>query len=532
VLASAEDASGASGAASAAGSRRLECFYTSSDPALTPAELRRFLRSRVPEFMVPGAIEHLAAMPLLPNGKIDRQRLRGMAAAAPPDPIGSPAALEEPRGDVERRVAALVAETLGAASVPLHESFFDLGANSLSMARLHHLLGKEFPGQVSLAELFGHPTVARLAALLAPAASGSAASAASPGSAGSAGREVAIIGMAGRFPGARDLAELWANLLSGRSSVGPLPESRLDLLRRGYPQPLSAAAFSPAGYLEDIDLFDPLFFNLSPGEAEVVDPQQRLFLEVAYEALESAGYASDAVFGSETGVFLGDAVNQYGMILPRFSGAALPGNRPAVIAGRAAYTFNLLGPVLNVDTACSSGLVALHLAVNALRGGECEMALVGGSDLLVAPPLKANPYADIGIASPSGTVRPFDAEADGTVRGEGVIALLLKPLARAMDDGDHVWAVIRGSAVNHDGLSNGLTAPNPVAQERVIARAFAAAGVEAESISYIEAHGTGTRLGDPVEIAGLTAAFGRSTERRAFCPLGSVKANLGHLNNL
>jgi amino acid adenylation domain-containing protein len=521
VLASAEEV---------AGSRQLECFYTSSDPTLTPAELRRFLRSRVPEFMVPGRIHQLAAMPLLQHGKVDRQKLRRMADETPERPAVSGAG-EEPRSELERQIAALVAETLGSASVPLHASFFDLGANSLSMARLHYLLGKELPGRVSLGQLFGNPTVARLAGLVA----GPETVTAAPGrglSRAAACREVAVIGMAGRFPGAGSLDELWANLLAARSSIGSMPAGRLALLQRGYPRPIEAERFSRAGYLEGIDLFDPLFFNLSPGEAELVDPQQRLFLEVAYEALESAGYASDEVFGSETGVFLGDAVNQYGMILPRFSGAALPGNRPAVIAGRTSYTFNLLGPALNVDTACSSSLVALHLACNSLRSGECGMALVGGSDLLIAPPLKDNPYADVGIGSKSETVRPFDAEADGTVRGEGVIALLLKPLDRALADGDHVWAVIKGSAVNQDGLSNGLTAPNPAAQERVIARAFEAAGVGADSISYLEGHGTGTRLGDPIEIAGLTAAFRRSTERRGFCPIGSVKANLGHLNSL
>lgn len=351
--------------------------------------------------------------------------------------------------------------------------------------------------------------------------------------------DIAIIGMAGRFAWANDLAEFWANLLLGRDCIREFPSNRradTDRYLRQAGLRDEAATYVPGAYLENIDQFDYGFFKISPKEASLMDPNQRLFLEIAWQALEDAGYGGHKLKGSRTGIYLGfssDLHAEYKRMVmdleAESASLAIPGNIKSIIASRIAYLLDFKGPSMLVDTACSSALTALHLACRALRAGECEQALVGGVKINFLP-VEA-PEEGIGIQASDYRAHTFDDASDGTGSGEGVGAVLLKPLSRAVEDHDYIYAVVKGSAVNQDGASIGITAPNSLAQADVIERAWLDAGVDPETIGYIEAHGTGTRLGDPIEIDGITRAFRKYTGKRQFCGIGSVKTNIGHLDN-
>ncbi|WP_447963624.1 type I polyketide synthase [Nitrospira sp. Ecomares 2.1] len=351
------------------------------------------------------------------------------------------------------------------------------------------------------------------------------------------GLEVAIVGMAGRFPGANNLDEFWRNLHGGVESVSTL--SREELLESG----VEAKVLDRTNYvraravLDEVDLFDAKFFNMTPKEAEIMDPQQRLFLECAWETLERGGYDPEQYQGL-IGVFAGSSTSGYLFnLFPRrillqsaADMAAMLGVEKDSLSTRVSYKLNLEGPSLAVQTACSTSLVAVHLACQALLSGECDMALAGGVSISV-PQKVGYLYQEGGIVSPDGHCRTFDADAEGTVGGSGVGLVLLKRLQEAEADGDHIFAVIKGSAINNDGAAKvGYTAPRIEGQAKVIRAAHLASGVTADSISYVEAHGTGTPMGDPIEVEALTQAFRASTVRTGFCALGSVKTNIGHLD--
>ncbi|MDO5611879.1 MAG: beta-ketoacyl synthase N-terminal-like domain-containing protein [Paracoccus sp. (in: a-proteobacteria)] len=349
------------------------------------------------------------------------------------------------------------------------------------------------------------------------------------------GLEIAIIGMAGRFPGAPDIATFWRNIRDGVDCI-----SRLDpdeLRARGIPDTvLNAPDFVAAGAaVAGSDSFDAAFFGYSPAEAELLDPQQRIFLECAWNALEDAGYAPDACT-VPVGVYAAAGMNGYLLNLyanqhlrERVTGYEIfIANDKDFLATRAAYKLNLRGPAVTVQTACSSSLVAVHMAAQALIAGECDMALAGGVALSRQDGYRAMAGS---ILSPTGQCRAFDATADGTVAGNGVGLVVLKRLEDALSQGDDISAIIRGSAINNDGAGKAsFTAPDVDAQADVIAAAQAAAGVGPDSITCIEAHGTGTSLGDPVELTALTRAFRQGTDRTGYCAIGSVKTNIGHLD--
>ncbi|MFC4101266.1 beta-ketoacyl synthase N-terminal-like domain-containing protein [Paenibacillus xanthanilyticus] len=349
-------------------------------------------------------------------------------------------------------------------------------------------------------------------------------------------KEIAIIGMSVQLPGANTIDELWERLAGGEDAIRPLPPAR-QRDSRPFVQAFTAlrtedASFSHGGYLDEVDRFDYGLFQLSPKEAALMDPNQRLFLEAAWEAIEDAGYGGSRITGSRTGVYLGYADwPVYGQYIskhhPGDIGTASIGNTPSIMASRISYLLDLQGPAVLVDTACSSSLVALHLACMAIRGGECDMAIAGGVKLCLMP---VDGVFEIGIESAARVTRTFDDRADGTVWGEGTAVYLLKPLDQALRDGDAVHAVIKGSAMNNDGASAGITAPNAAAQERLLTQAWKDAGIDPATIAYVEAHGTGTRLGDPIEADGLTRAFRRYTDRRQFCAIGSAKSHIGHLD--
>jgi phthiocerol/phenolphthiocerol synthesis type-I polyketide synthase E len=339
---------------------------------------------------------------------------------------------------------------------------------------------------------------------------------------------IAVIGMAGRFPGARNLHDFWHNLSGGVESITFLPS-----------QAAQEPDFVPAtAYLDDIELFDAEFFSVTPHEATIMDPQHRVFLECAWEALESAGYNPET-YPEAIGVYAGATINTYLLFHLAPNPAALHnldplqiniGNAGDFLTTRVSYKLNLKGPSHLVQSACSTSLVAVHIACQSLLNQECDMALAGGISINLGQRAGYR-YTEGGMVSPDGHCRAFDAAAQGTIFGSGVGIVVLKRLADALADGDCIHAVIRGSAINNDGgWKVGYTAPSVDGQAQVITEALANAGVSSETIGYIEAHGTGTPLGDPIEIQALTKAFRARTEKNGFCAIGSLKTNIGHLD--
>lgn len=338
---------------------------------------------------------------------------------------------------------------------------------------------------------------------------------------------IAIVGAACTYPGGcNDPAALWRLLRTGGSAIGPVPSDR-------WPIEAGSTARSGGFLIDPCPFsFDAAFFDISPAEAQAMDPQQRLLLEVGWRALETAGIAVEPATGLPIGVFVAIGTTDYqGARLWRPKHAdtfTATGLSFAAAAGRLSYSFGLVGPSLAVDTACSSSLVAFHLACQAIRAGDCETALVAGVNALLAPNLFSC-LETMSLLSPDGRCRPFDAEGNGYVRAEGCGAVVLKPLARARRDGDDILALCRGSAVNQDGRTGSLTAPSGLAQRRVIAKALARAHLAPDAIDYVEAHGTGTPLGDAVELEALAASYADGRDRRSPLLVGSIKANIGHL---
>ncbi len=349
---------------------------------------------------------------------------------------------------------------------------------------------------------------------------------------------IAIIGMACRFPGGGSSPEdFWRVLRDGVDAIREVPGDRWDIESLYHPDPDAPGRMSSrwGGFIDGWDLFDPHFFGISPREAQGMDPQQRVFLEVAWEALERAGQSPDRLHGSATGVFAGVCNSDYGQLLMRCDLAGLDayfasGNAFSVLTGRLSYILGLQGPAVSVDTACSSSLVAVHLACQSLRLGECRMAITGGVNYIGAPEVTIA-LSKAHMMAPDGRCKAFDAAADGFVRGEGCGLVVLKRLSDAEADGDTVLAVIRGSATNQDGRSSGLTAPNGPSQEAVIAAALGNANLSALDVDYVEAHGTGTSLGDPIEARALGGAYGAGRTSTNPLAVGSVKTNIGHLES-
>ncbi len=362
-------------------------------------------------------------------------------------------------------------------------------------------------------------------------------------------REIAVIGIGVRLPMADSSHAFWDNILNMRNCFTAIGRERARISET-YRNPHYAEFVempptegdmedtleqTMGAFISDIDKFDSGFFGIPPKEAKYIDPTQRIFMEVAWEAVEDAGYGAGRIQNTRTGIFVGkDYTNtlNYKYITAADS-MKMTGTWEGILASRLSYAFNLKGPAMVIDTACSSGLVALHEACNALRSGECEMAIAGG--VAVGAGSVGSAEEDTGISGLGAVtakdqrVRTFDKKSSGSVFGEGVLAFMLKPLAAAQRDKDVIYAVIKGSAINCDGKSSGITAPNPLAQEEVIVEAWKRAGVQPDTIDYVEAHGTGTLLGDPIEVQGLCNAFSRFTEKKQFCGIGSVKTNIGHL---
>ncbi|MRN51863.1 SDR family NAD(P)-dependent oxidoreductase [Paenibacillus monticola] len=345
--------------------------------------------------------------------------------------------------------------------------------------------------------------------------------------------DIAVIGMSGRFPGASDLNMFWNNLTRGVDSVTGIPQNRWRYESGGSQLKASGKPLQcdRGGFIDGIDEFDPLFFNISPREAELMDPQQRIFLQTAWHAIEDAGYAPEDLSGSKCGVFTGATQGDYYLNIRNsdreLDSQVLTGYSNSILAARISYFLNLKGPSIPIDTACSASLVAVHQACQSIMHGDSEWALAGGIYLLSTPEMHEMTEKG-GMLSPEGKCKAFSHDADGFVPGEGVGVVLLKPLAAAIRDHDHIYGIIKGSAINQDGKTNGITAPSAVSQHRLQNDCYQRYGIDPDSISYLEAHGTGTQLGDPIEISALSKTFAQYTSRKQFCAIGSVKANIGH----
>ncbi|NQZ10284.1 MAG: SDR family NAD(P)-dependent oxidoreductase, partial [Algicola sp.] len=342
-------------------------------------------------------------------------------------------------------------------------------------------------------------------------------------------KQIAIVGLGGKYPQADNLDEFWDNLKTGRDCVTEIPAERWDQAaffdeRRNQP----GKSYSKwGGFINDVDKFDSIFFNIAPKEAELTDPQERLFIETVWQTIEDAGYSKSSLSGKRIGVYVGVMWGQYELLGAGQGNALIPGSSYASIANRVSYFFNFNGPSMALDTMCSSSLTAIHMASEEIRRGEIDAAIAGGVNVSIHP----NKYLTMSqgnFAASDGKCRSFGAGGDGYVPGEGVGAIMLKPLDVALQDGDQVYGIIKSSAINHGGKTNGYTVPNPVAQGELIEAALNKANIDASSISYIETHGTGTSLGDPIEITGLSKAFGGRSQA---CPIGSVKSNIGHLES-
>ncbi len=524
-------------------SPELVAYYTLRRGALDPtvAELRAHCGAVLPAHMVPSRFRRIEAIPRTPNGKVDRGALPApLVDASEASASSAPA---RPRSDVERVLLEIWCSVLGISSAGIHDNFFELGGTSLTAFSVAAQIGRRLGIEIPVLELFEQPTIADLAQRLVgrqahattvrdayDRARARRRTAASP-----TAFDVAIVGAAGRFPGARDLDELWANLRDGRETVTTFRRDELDPLvpRQDRDDP----SYVPArGILDDIDKFDAAFFGISPNEAELMAPQLRVFLEVAWEAFENAGYVGEKIPGP-VGVWAGMGNNFYYVhnVLTRPDKLALMGEIAAEIANekdhvapRVSHKLNLTGPSLSVHAACATTLIVIENAYQALVTHQVDAALAGGIDIRT-PQKSGQRYEEGGVFSIDGHCRPFDAEASGTMFGEGVGAVVLKRLDDAVRDGDTIHAIIKGAAVNHDGGRKvSYLAPSVDGQARVIAAALALGDVHPDTISYVEAHGTATPIGDPIEVEALTRVYRVFTQRRRYCAIGSIKGNFGH----
>jgi phthiocerol/phenolphthiocerol synthesis type-I polyketide synthase D len=459
-------------------------------------------------------------------------------------------------GQLEQWLASLVAERCGLDPVgveldrPLAEYGFSSRDSVELVGRLEDLLDRAVPNTL----LWQHPTIKGIATALLgdadtagsssppaedgaePAADPSAQDGAEPAVDLSRRRRrepIAVVGLGCRLPG--DIAgpdALWELLERGGDAVGSLPPERWPLARSAAEAQVLERISRSGGFLSDVVGFDAAFFAVSPGEAQRMDPQQRMVLEVGWEALEHAGIAPEALRGSRTGVFVGVCASEYGhrslSELDRVDAWSGTGGALSVTANRLSYALDLRGPSVAVDTACSSSLVAVHLGIQSLESGESDLVLAAGANLLLGPAVTAA-FHEMGVISPSGRCRPFSADADGIVRAEGVGVVVLKRLSDAQADGDRILAVLPGSAINQDGRSNGLTAPNAEAQEELLRRAYIDCGIDPREVDYVEAHGTGTLLGDPIEARALGNILGAGRDPSRPLLIGSAKSNFGHL---
>ncbi|KAI0167392.1 polyketide synthase [Pestalotiopsis sp. NC0098] len=495
-------------------------------------ELRPWLAARIPTYMIPAFFVEMEAFPVTINGKIDRKAL--------PDPI---AAIEtttdaRPVTELEDQILDIWSRALQHDRIGVNDNFFEVGGDSVRIIRVQKELEKLVGRPIASPKLFEHYTIKSLATYLSTSPGTVASKDAETLYQASATEDIAIVSMACRSPGGiTNPEDFWELLERGGDAISDVPEDR----RRDIP--FCEGSFEAedksyclrGGFIPSINSFDISLFGISPKEARRLDPSQYMMLETCWEGFERAGLTMEKLRGSQTGVFIGtsnilshQSLNQMAIQdLSDLDGYTVTGSAGGTMSGRIAYHWGLEGPALTIDTACSSSLVATHLACNALRQGECDMAVSGGISLMLNPGLHVE-FSRLQGMSPDGRCRAFSADTEGTGWSEGSAVVILKRLSDARRDGDRIHAVIRGTAVNHDGRSASLTTPSGPAQQRLVRRALAVARLQPNDIDYIEAHGTGTKLGDPIEATALAEVFGASRPGIEPLLIGSVKSNIGH----
>ncbi len=518
--------------------KSLAGYLVTSEP-VDAAALRLFLGESLPPYMIPSRFVFVDTLPLTLSGKVDRKALP-KPDAADTLPPARPAVSTD---SLERRLAELWRDVLQVKTIGPRDNFFDLGATSLHMMQMQQKMTALLGEEPDITLLFQYPTVGSLAKHLGKTIATLAVPAPQGSGRQNADEPIAVVGMAGRYPGASSVEQFWWNITHGVESITKFSEA--EMRAAGVPEELIANPdyVRARAVLDNVDMFDASFFGMTPREADVTDPQHRVFLECAWEAMEQAGYSPETSAAS-VGVYAGLSWNTYllhNLLSDRrtteeITGSyqvghyhIVTGNANDFLPSRVSYKLNLKGPSVSIQSGCSTSLVAICQAVQALRAGQCDMALAGGVSISF-PQTRGYLYQEGGMVSRDGHCRAFDADSAGTVFGSGAGVVVLKPLSAAVADGDTIYAVIKGAALNNDGADKfSYTAPSVDGQAAVIALAHAQADVSPDTITYIETHGTGTPLGDPIEIAGLTQAFRRGTDRTGYCAIGSVKASIGHL---
>ena len=512
------------------GEPRLVAYLQSVIPDHDTNVVRNQLEEILPDFMIPSIFMLINEFPITKNGKIDKEKLPIPEYVRP----NSAPLLKKPRTKLEKDIASIWSEQLNVPSIGIDDNFFEMGGTSLLSQKVVTLMRQRFKLKVPVTKIYQYPTIAGISEYLQDATEATA-SFSSKRSKKEPSRDVAIIGMAGRFPGALTINELWDILKNGKETTSFFTFEELDkaipeALRR---DPLYVRA---RGIVPIAKEFDAAFFGLNPKLAEAMDPQQRLFLEIAWEALEQTGHLPKHYKG-RIGVYAGTGTNTYYKknILPNKDLLNQVGyliaetvNEKDYISSRTAYHLNLKGPAVSVHSACSTSLLAIAEAVEAIRNNQCDIALAGGSSV-TAPINSGHLYQEGGMLSPDGHCRSFDENGKGTVFSDGAGVILLKSLENAKKDGDFIYGVIKGIGINNDGGGKGsFTAPSAEGQADVISRALHDAQISPSDISYVETHGTATPLGDPIEIEGLHNAFGKQ-DKKGYCAIGSIKSNMGHL---
>ena len=513
------------------GQKRLVAYLVSANGQVNESVLRRELEQCLPDYMIPSAFVWLNDLPKTSSGKVDKKNLPMPERKRPELAV----AYRKPKTVLEITVARIWADLLQVDKIGLDDNFFELGGNSLLAQKTVSALAQE-RHTLPVTKLYQYPTITGIARYLQPTPEHQTKSLQSTSvTLPDNQRDVAVIGMAGRFPGANTIDELWHLLQQGTETTRFFMDEELDstIPDQLKNDPLYVKA---RGIIDHADQFDAQFFGLTPNVAQLMDPQQRIFLEIAWETLEQTGYLPQHYSG-RVGVFAGCGNNTYylnnvlghGELIDSVgSFQVMTLNEKDYIASRTAYQLNLKGPAVSVYSACSTSLLAITQAVQSLRNGQCDMALAGGASL-TTPINSGHLYQDGAMLNRDGHTRSFDADAQGTVFSDGAGVVLLKNAEAARRDGDTIYAVIKGIGVNNDGGGKGsFSAPNADGQAGAIAMAIRDAGIDAATISYVEAHGTATPLGDPIEIDGLIMAFGDQPEKQ-FCAIGSIKSNMGHL---
>lgn len=511
------------------GRKTLVAYLVSNEQTFDAQKLRKFINRTLPDYMVPANFICLEELPKTTSGKVDKKAL-------PKPDIKRPALnvlYRKPGSKTEKDITKVLLETLLYDRIGVDDNFFELGGNSILAQKTVAELRYQFNYQLPITKLYQYPTIAAIAGYLdqqsAPKNKPKLPSRSNMGA------EIAIVGMAGRFPGTDSIEGLWEILINNKETTTFFSSEEIDIF---VPDQLKKdpSYVKARGIINNADQFDPSFFGINPKLAELMDPQQRVFLEISHEVLEKSGYLP-AKPGFKIGVFAGSGNNTYyennvlqhkDLIERQGKVQVLTVNEKDYLATRTAYHINLNGPAVSVNAACSTSLLAVVEAVNSLRSGQCDAALAGGASVTV-PIYSGHIYQEGSMLSADGHCRPFDDEATGTVFSDGAGVVLLKRLQDAEQHGDFIYGIIKGIGVNNDGSSKGsFTAPSADSQADAIAMAISDANVDPADISYVEAHGTGTPLGDPIEFEGLTTAFGPQNINQ-YCALGSIKSNFGHL---